>query len=164
MFSLCVSVKVCVLCVCVWNKYLKLRRLPPSLLSSVAVPRKQTRCSVAGIRGVKPLFTVYWCLNQPIRTNQMLRIQCSIRSLCWLPLFHVVTDNNGLKHKISSESSLILLLAVSGANVCTVFICSENKRHLRSFGQAARMYGGVSSLTEQTIFDLQNLKINTKWN
>lgn len=36
-------------------------------------------------------------------------------------------DNNGLKHKISSESNLILLLADSGVNVCTGFICSENK-------------------------------------
>ena len=75
----------------------------------------------------------------------------------------VVTDNNGLKHKISLESSLILLLAVSGLNVCTVFICPENK-HLRSFGQTVWMYCGVSRFTEQTIFDLQNLKINTKWN
>lgn len=88
----------------------------------------------------------------------MLRIQCSIQSLCWLQLFHVVTDNNGLKQKISLESNLILLLGVSGANVCTVFICSENKRHLRSFGQTAWVYGGVSSFNEQMIFDLQKLK------
>lgn len=68
-----------------------------------------------------------------------------------------------LSIKISSEWSLILLLAVSGVNVCTGFICSENKRHLRSFGQTAWMYCGVSSFGEQTIFDLQNLKINAKW-